>query len=517
MAVSLPLLLLSSFLLVPLVLVVLRQPLWVRRRGLPLPPGPPAHALFGHLRVVPTLNPEWKFAEWSKKYQSDVLYFDMLVQKMVILNSAQAAMDLLDKRGANFSDRPRFVLFEVMGWRRTMAFMPWGPLFRLHRKILQSNLQKSSIVQYQAMQERETRTLLMGVSKQPENWEILLRRFATAVVLSIGFGVELTSDKGDYMQMAEDASYALGHGGPPAGTLVDFFPLVRHLPDWLVRNNSLKFARKWNPAVRRLHDLPYNNLLSSGKRALCLIQTLLDQREAECKDGTDTGLTVDDIKGVAVAVFAAGQDTTWASLMVFIFNMVMNPEIQEKARGLLDEVIGHERLPTFKDKSRVPYMDYIIQETLRWCPVSPLGLPHRSMEDDTYNGMFIPRGTLIYANARAMTHDKHVYQNPDKFEPERYIPKEDGGRGEPYPKGQFGFGRRICVGQHLAEASMWIVAVSLLATYDIKKALDPDGKEIVPELKLSNGLTSHPEGFPCRLVPRADRARFFGDLSRNEM
>ena len=50
-------------------------------------------------------------------------------------------------------------------------------------------------------------------------------RFATAIVLGIGFGVTIKDDNDPYIQMATDASYALGHCGAPAGTLTDFFPI----------------------------------------------------------------------------------------------------------------------------------------------------------------------------------------------------------------------------------------------------------------------------------------------------
>ncbi|KAH8782995.1 cytochrome P450 CYP621A2 [Diaporthe sp. PMI_573] len=476
-----------------------------RRKGLPLPPGPPTSWAFGHLNVVPKSSPEWQFTKWSKEYNSDVLYFNMVVQNVVVLNSTKAAMDLLDKRGLNYGDRPRFVLFEIMGWRRTMAFMQWGPLFRLHRKVMQGNLSKSNITQFRPVQERESRSLVREIYHDPEKWELLLRKFATAVVLNIGFGVEIDELKGKYMIMAEDASYALGHGGPPAGTIVDFFPWLRHLPDWLLRNQPVKFAREWHDAVRRLHDVPYDDVVASGKKGIAFVQSLLDQRQADMEKGLEPELSVDDIKGIAVAVFAAGQDTTWAATMVFIFNMVTNPDIQAKAQQIIDDVVGVDRLPSFEDRHNLRYIDFLVQETLRWCPVSPLGLPHRSLEDDVYDGMFIPKGSILYANARAMTHDERLYQDPERFEPERYIPAEEGGRAEPFPRGQFGFGRRVCVGQHLAEASMWIVIARLLASYDVTKALDEKGKEIEPRLKLSDGLTSHPEGFPCRFVPRAIR------------
>ncbi|KAL3293198.1 cytochrome p450 [Colletotrichum asianum] len=472
-----------------------------KRRNLRLPPGPPGEPILGHLRVIPTDNPEYAYAAWSKEYNSDVLYFNVLGQDVVVLNSVKAAVDLLDKRGANYCDRPRFVLFEEMGWKKTLTFLRWGPEFRMHRKILQKSFQKSNIQVYQDLQEREAKTLIEGILKQPEAWETALRRFATAIVMNIGFGVEVKSDNDPYIQMAIDASYALGHGGAPAGTLVDFFPFIKHLPDWLIRDRSLKFARDWRWAIRRIHDAPYAAVTAQKSPEHSLIKILLDQRQTQLKSGF-SDLSEDDIKGAAGAVYAAGQDTTWSTLVVFVLNMVLHPEIQEKAQRMIDEVVGDKRLPTFEDRPKLPYIDCIVQETLRWCPVSPIGVPHRSLQDDVYEGMFIPKGSLVYANARAMTHDEHTYSDPESFNPNRYIPVEQGGFGEPFPTGQFGFGRRICVGKHLAEASVWIVVASMLATVSIEKATGPGGGKIVPRVELTNGLTSHPKQFECQIVPR---------------
>lgn len=88
---------------------------------------------------------------------------------------------------------------------------------------------------------------------------------------------------------------------------------------------------------------------------------------------------------------------------------------------------------------------YIICQTLTVlsiAPLNPLGIPHQSLADDTYNGMFIPKGSIVYQNVYAMHRDPKVYSDPENFDPDRYIPKEKGGKGEPLPYGNFGFGRR---------------------------------------------------------------------------
>lgn len=455
--------------------------------------------------MIPTDNPEYFYMKLSQKLKSDVLSFNVLGQSVIVLNSVRAATDLLDKRGANYCDRPRFVLFEVMGWHKTLTFLRWGPSFRMHRRILQRSFQKSNIGQYRSLQEREAVVMLRGILDRPAAWETVLRRFSTAIALGIGFGIKIETEADPFVQVAADASYALGHGGAPAGTPVDFFPLLRLLPSFF-HDRSLQFANKWRFAIVNLREKPYEAIMASKARVQSLVQDMLDHQQGQVKQGLIPEISEQDIKGAGAAVFAAGQDTTWSTLVVFILNMVVHPEVQNKAQRILDQVVGRDRLPTFDDRPNLPYIDFIVQETLRWCPVSPMGVPHRSLKDDVYNGYVIPAGSFVYANARAMTHDDAVYKNPDDFDPDRYSPLEQGGRGEPLPNGQFGFGRRICIGKHFAEATVWIVIAVMLSTMSIEREKDEDGIEIIPVVELTNGLTSHPKRFPCLIRPRDDKS-----------
>ena len=83
----------------------------LKKNRLPYPPGPPADPVLGHLRIMPTENQEEVFHEWSKKY-GDVIYLKVFGKSVIILSSERAATDLLEKRSANYSDRPSFPLYE---------------------------------------------------------------------------------------------------------------------------------------------------------------------------------------------------------------------------------------------------------------------------------------------------------------------------------------------------------------------------------------------------------------------
>ena len=87
-------------------------------------------------------------------------------------------------------------------------------------------------------------------------------------------------------------------------------------------------------------------------------------------------------------------------MTAFILAMTLWPDIQARAQAELDAVVGTSwtRFPTFADRVRLPYINAIVLEVLRWNPAVPLGLAHRLTEDDIYRGWLIPKGTVVWAN-----------------------------------------------------------------------------------------------------------------------
>jgi cytochrome P450 len=492
-----------------------------RSKKLPLPPGPPGEPLLGHLRVVPTDHPEFDYTRWGKEYNTDILHFSVLGRSIVVLNSIEAARDLLDKRGANYADRPRFVLFEVMGWGITLTFLRWSPRFKLHRKMLQQSFTQTACKAYRPVQLEEARRAARAIMDEPQNWEVLLRQFSTAVVLRIGFGIKIQEKDDPYIKMAIDVEEATGEGGVPGASLIDFFPVLRYLPSPLSQLNSLlaplTHARRTKASIQQLHDAPWDAVEPSIRSAKNLQPSFMHTHfgtylENEAR-GQANPATVEDIKGAAGAISIAGGNTTWSTIIVCVLNLVLHPEVQNKVRAEILAAVGTDengdilRLPTLEDRPQLKYLEYVIQETTRWMPLSPLGVPHASIAEDTYKGYRIPAGSVVYANAWAMSRDERYYSSPDEFAPERYMPVSEGGRGEPLPDGPFGFGRRVCPGQYLALAGVYIMMATLLATMDLKCPVDEKGNEIKPRVTFSNGLSAVPDSFACVMTPRSDRCK----------
>ena len=78
--------------------------------------------------------------------------------------------------------------------------------------------------------------------------------------------------------------------------------------------------------------------------------------------------------------------------------MALKPHAQRKAQEELDRIVGVGRLPEYKDLDKLVYCKAVAMESLRWMPPLPLGVPHFSMEDDVYEGYFIPKGTTVIGN-----------------------------------------------------------------------------------------------------------------------
>ena len=151
-------------------------------------------------------------------------------------------------------------------------------------------------------------------------------------------------------------------------------------------------------------------------------------------------------------------------------------------------IVGRSRLPGWEDESSLPYIRALIKEVHRWAPIGSLGIPHATTKADVYEGRIVPEGTIIFPNLTALSRDSDRYENSNEFLPERFLGDDlDASASALHPDHNkrdhfhYGFGRRLCQGIFVAEASLFIVVSRTLWGFDIKPLegeprLDMDAK-----------------------------------------
>ena len=165
--------------------------------------------------------------------------------------------------------------------------------------------------------------------------------------------------------------------------------------------------------------------------------------------------------------------------------IITYPDVRKRAQDELDSVVGRSRIPTFSDLPHLPYIRAMVKEALRWRPVAPFAIPHVSTEHDWYNGMFIPKGTIMIANVWHLNHDPEIYgADAAHFNPARFLDASGGVMSrapETKEDGHFtyGFGRRVCPGKHVANNSLFIDFAMMLWACTIEPGKDENGK-IIP-------------------------------------
>jgi cytochrome P450 len=143
-------------------------------------------------------------------------------------------------------------------------------------------------------------------------------------------------------------------------------------------------------------------------------------------------------------------------------NLLNHPDVLRKAKAELDAQVG-DRLIEESDFAKLHYLQSIISENLRLCPVTPLIPPHMPSSDCTIGGYHVPAGTILFVNAWSLHRDPTLWDEPTSFKPERF---ESAGRVDASKFIPFGMGRRACPGDGLAKRVMILTLGSLIQCFE---------------------------------------------------
>ncbi|KAF9255310.1 cytochrome P450, partial [Marasmius fiardii PR-910] len=190
------------------------------------PPGPKPFPILGNI----TIKEPWLTAtEWGRKF-SDTCYLHVLNWNVIFLNSLQAADDLLEKRGATYSDRPTLQMSGELCVDHDTIYYP----HRQRRYVLQT-LGPRIIPTYHSMIEAETVLLLRALVMSPSEYLSHIRKYAGGLALSVVYGYRPISTDDRFLVMAEEClsilanEIANGSGIWP----VDVFPILKYVPSCL--------------------------------------------------------------------------------------------------------------------------------------------------------------------------------------------------------------------------------------------------------------------------------------------
>ncbi|KAF9039412.1 hypothetical protein BDP27DRAFT_1409469 [Rhodocollybia butyracea] len=186
----------------------------------------------------------------------------------------------------------------------------------------------------------------------------------------------------------------------------------------------------------------------------------------------------------------------------FLRNLTDNPE----------EFMQHTML--YKEAETIPY-----DRAVNTCEGDPVGigrvkamgtisfLDHKIKETNIY---YLQPGLIrLYDRCQYLGYQSRsqCVSEPDTFMPERFLNSSTG----PYTNINniyaFGFGRRVCAGRHMADNTVWLTIVSVLATLNLRKAKDDAGNEIDIPGEYTKTFFRHPSPYRSSITPRDQQAR----------
>ncbi|KAI1385914.1 putative cytochrome P450 [Hypoxylon trugodes] len=493
---------------------------FVRRPSLPLPPGPKPAPLIGNLHQLPKSLQWLHLYHWSKKY-GPLMHLSMGGQPMIVLSTHQAAHDLLSKRSARYSDRPRMVMAgELVTRGMHMLLRQYDDRYRLHQRMEAPVLTLRAASSYRPLQDLESRQLLFDVlgewdkfGEKGIDFHHHHERAMASFIYCLNYGFRLKTGHEKEIMDGKRVQAEFARTGQVGAYIVDSFPSLNYLP---------RFLAPWKREAEGLYELERQLHVGNLNKGLSNPGWNFSKYMKASPEGKD--MPTEELAFDLGILADAGLDTSTVALDWFIVAWITSgSRWVAKAQKLLDEVVGKGRLPTFEDRPKLAYIDAIASETLRWRPVVVGGVPHFTKTQDSYMDYHIPANCIMLANPFAITRDESVFgDDVDAFIPDRWLvdeePKETSIDAcgfnvtalKDLPHTGFGFGRRVCTGRIIARNQLFIQMARMLWAFDVEAGVINEStgeRHKVHDMDCTEGFVTLPKPFRAVLRPRGQWVR----------
>ncbi|XP_046365712.1 cytochrome P450 3A8-like isoform X2 [Haliotis rufescens] len=379
--------------------------------------------------------------------------------------------------------------------------------WKFMRCVLSPTFRTSKLKQMMELVERCSDLLVKNVDKQGKekksvDMKHVMGCYTMDVIAHTGFSIDLDSQSDPDNVFVTYCRKAFKLTFPIIFLVTLLFPFTKSIfekIDFQVLDFD-KDKAKFRAVVKQVIEDRKNNP-DSGYGDI--LQTMLDtNKEGSARDPDDDsdddtettldfkyykkrGLTNYEIFCNSHIFLLAGFETTSKALTFTAYNLATHPEIQERLYQSIIKHIGNNK-PTYAEVTKLQYLENVFMETLRLFPPATRNT-RVAAKSTTINGYHIPAGMPVIIPVYAVQHDPEFWADPEKFDPDRFLPENKHELHE-YMWMPFGVGPRNCLGMRLAllEAKMAIVAL----VQNFRFVVTPE--TIAPE-KLQNGVFIRPE------------------------
>ncbi|KAF8750053.1 cytochrome p450 [Rhizoctonia solani] len=457
-----------------------------------------------------SINQPHQYVALGTKYKDslgDAISIKTPIETFIVVNTIESATELLEKQALLTANRPKNLMIrDLLGWSEGVAFRKHDEWHKRQRRLMTSALHFRAARAYEFQYLGSTLELLRHIHWDQTSFQKHVGEIINNFMLRLTYG--WTSSQGhSSTTIGQTSPYTLK--GLAHYFLVNDFPFLKYFPDWFPGGSFQTFGKEGKESrtmyASGLFETVFEQVRAGKTEVVSFVSALLETNKGI------GGTEIESIKWTAASLFGGGTTTTVGLVLSFILMASLHPEAAKLAQAEIDAVIGRERLPRLKDRDNMPYTNALLQEVLRLCPPAPLGLPHITATEVQLWGYHIPKNATISPNIWAMLRDPKHFSSPHTFDPSRYLkPIPD-----PDPrKYVFGFGRRVCPGQHLANNATWIICTSILSVFELQA-----GPELLAKVASLGGLSSprmyrlfqpyfvyDPLPFPCSFTARDQAA-----------
>ncbi|GMH01217.1 hypothetical protein Nepgr_003056 [Nepenthes gracilis] len=382
----------------------------------------------------------------------------------LVVSSAQIIQDIFNHHDLIFFGRPPLYVAKRLFYNfSSISFVPYGEYWREVRKIVVSELLSMKRVQsFKHVRAYEVNKMLNSVigSQTPVNISKVILSFTNNLICHIAFGKQ---DDGlhRFHNILYETQQLMGEVN-----IADFFPWL----SWVNKFNGVDARLEKNfKEFDTFFDQVIEEHRDPSRLKLDHREDIIDILLRVQKDQTQSvRLTNCQIKGVLLDIFIAGTDTSAATIVWTIVELIKNSEVMRRAQNeIIDIARGKENIEE-SDLPKFSYLNLVLKESFRLHPPVPLLVPRETTQACKINGYEIPAKTRILINARAIARDPLYWKDPNSFKPERFFYSSVDFRGHDYELIPFGIGRRSCPGINFAVLTIELALANLLHCFDWK-------------------------------------------------